>query len=368
MSRWRAAVAALALGLLLAAGRRAELEILITVDADVPELVGRLRAELEHLGFRVTIGPTARAPLEDQARAAGVDAALRVTPDRRGVEVWAVNTESRASALREVVLPAGEADPGVVAVRAVELVRAAFLELDVELPAPDRAEPRDDAGADDDGERPSPPLAASAAPDAAPVVPVPATRSAAPGAEGRAAPARRVERAEPVAALGAGPAVVVSGGGVPPAGQLALAGRLRLGDHAALGAVLGYAIVGGTLRGSEGSAEPRAHVAGLDLAYRGALGGRWVLRAGVGAAGLWLQVRGAAVAPYESRAAATLVALPYGVAGVEAWPWASLGIAADVRAGVPVPDPDVHFADRVVATWGAPVVVAGVALVAGWRP
>lgn len=113
-------------------------KILLVDDADTRPVGVRLRAELVSLGFEVELAPApevepSRASLEQAAREAGAVAALRVRASRAGVEVWVMDRVTSKTVLREVVFTGGD-DEGLVAVRAVELLRASLLE--VALPGP----------------------------------------------------------------------------------------------------------------------------------------------------------------------------------------------------------------------------------------
>lgn len=113
-------------------------KILLVDDADTRPVGVRLRAELVSLGFEVELAlapevEPSRASLEQAAREAGAVAALRVRASRAGVEVWVMDRVTSKTVLREVVFTGGD-DEGLVAVRAVELLRASLLE--VALPGP----------------------------------------------------------------------------------------------------------------------------------------------------------------------------------------------------------------------------------------
>ncbi len=363
--RLTGALAVVVLSCALAASPVDRLQILITVDRNVPELVARLRAELEQLGFRVTLAPRSPRSLEEQARSVGVDAALRVVAGGRGVEVWALNAASRESAVREIVLPTarGVGNANIVAFRAVELVRATFLEVDVRLPEPAPVSTTDDAGVD------SATVVASAEPadaststdpsDGAPDAPaLPPPRP--PRPPPRAAPEVATGGSARRFALATGAGIQVSGGVVPPTTNVAASGRVRVTERVALGVVMAASAAGGTIRGPEGASDPRGHIAGVDASYAAALGGQLLLRAGLGGGALWARVPGESATGFVARDDSTIVALPYGLLAAEWWPWDRFGFLVDGRVGVPVPDPEIHFGDRVVGRWGTPVCLATV--------
>src|SRR5688572_12877487 len=96
----------------------------------------RLRSELDALGLRVvevSASPGDRSPrsLERSAREVGAFAALRIVPWERGIEVWIADRITGKTVLRELVVAPGEATEDVVALRAVELLRASLLELEL---------------------------------------------------------------------------------------------------------------------------------------------------------------------------------------------------------------------------------------------
>lgn len=352
------AVAAAALFALAARADRS-LTILITVDRDVPELVGRLRAELEQLGFVVKFAPSDARSLGEQGRDAGVDAAVRVTPNRRGVEVWAFNTASRESAVREVVLPtqAEAHEGGVVALRAAELVRAAFLEVHVELP--ERDAPVASASASASAE--APPAASSAAPVASSAAPGADTRSAAPvraPPAGRGAPAG--EGTFGTLTLGYAELVAEGVGSLSP--QAWLAARLRTGRHLSVEGLVATSLASGTWTGAEGRVVSSATLAGLGASYE-TDSRPFVARAGVGAGALWLRLHGEATPPFRGHDASAWSALPYAHLGAEWWPARRLALALDLLGATPIPDPEVHVGTRSAGGWGSPLVLAGVGVV-----
>lgn len=99
-------------------------------DADEP-LTVRIAAELEILGFTPQVLPPPAAPdprdLEGLARAHRAVAAIWVDDSSSHLELWVVDRMTGKTLLRRISLAE---EPRVVAVRAVELLRAGLLELE----------------------------------------------------------------------------------------------------------------------------------------------------------------------------------------------------------------------------------------------
>lgn len=106
-------------------------------------LTKRLRAELDALGFHVLVVPggnVSPAELEAHARETGAAVALSATENSHGVELRLVDRVTDKTLLREVLQrDLSSTDPDtLLALRAVELLRASLLEI--ELVHPPRGE------------------------------------------------------------------------------------------------------------------------------------------------------------------------------------------------------------------------------------
>ncbi len=105
-------------------------------EADPEGLEPRLRAELESAGFEVVIvrveQPASRDQLEATARRTESFAAIALIRPAGGeaVDVWVIDRVTGKTVLRRIEAPTASAETGsILAVRAVELLRASLIEL-----------------------------------------------------------------------------------------------------------------------------------------------------------------------------------------------------------------------------------------------
>jgi hypothetical protein len=319
----KAVLAALAFVMVMLFATVAHAEKILLVDDEDTHHIGvRLRAELVSLGFEVEVAlaPAAepsRASLEQAARDAGAVAALRVRSSRAGVEVWVMDRVTSKTVLREVVFTGGD-DEGVVAVRAVELLRASLLE--VELPSAPRGE----------------------------VAPTPAVLALLPP------PRPRPER---TLSLVIAPAAALSPGGIGVTPQLDVWLRVRATAHF----TLALRILAPTFPAAIDAPEGRSTVTlGATSLGGDVLFGRTAAalrgHAGVGVGLLWTHLEGTAAQPFAGRSDDLFSALSYLHGGATYALGESVRIFADGTVGVATPRPVVRFADRAVASWGQPAV------------
>lgn len=269
-------------------------KVVLFAPAPSDPLVARLDAELAAVGIQVR---KLAAPPESLLAAvvarelgAGASAAIRIVPRSRGAEVWtgATTTLILRPAAR---LDTSDGDLSVVALRTVEFLRATLLGAKGKpTPAPpvspgpgkEEAQPvRETAGA--------PPPEPSSAPTA--VAPSPARSADAPAGPTTPAvpapPAPPVEAAEPPVAqpplgtpevdttvtaaapvatvpleIAAGPAVLVSAGGLSPVKGVAVIGRARFGERAGIELMSILPLVPGSLTNPEGTVEVKTALFG----------------------------------------------------------------------------------------------------------
>jgi hypothetical protein len=269
-------------------------------------------------------GAGAREALEAAARREGAIAAVRVVPSRGGVEVWIVDRVTGKTVLREV-LPAGGAQQQqeMVALRAVELLRASLLEVR------DRSHPaRGDVAA---------PAALSALlPPAAPPSNTPA---------------------EPVALrVSVGPGLAMSPGGVGTSGHLFLGLSYLPGGRLSFEALSLLPAVPSTVTAPEGTATVSKGLAGGGFSLALPLGAGLEASGGGGLVAAWLRMDGAATAPYASRSDSVYTLLPYVRAGLSLALGQRTRLASGALLGVATPRPVVSFAGRDVASWGRPAL------------
>jgi hypothetical protein len=263
----------------------------------------------------------------------------RETP--RGVELWLVDRVTGKTLLREVLeRDLKSADPdAVIALRAVELLRASLLELELAHPAR--------------GEVPAAPALRESV-DRLERAPVD-RRSSDRRARGAAA-------TEQESALIAGVAMAAHSHlgmtrttpGIVPVALWHPTRRVAAGFWGLV--PLGSAEV----TGDEGAAGVRSWAVGSGFRVAPfTLGRRWEPSLGGGASVLWLNVEGLRARPALGLTTGRLVAAgPYGELGCGFRIAGGLSLRADVRALVAFPRPVVEFAGREVVALGRPLATA----------
>jgi hypothetical protein len=313
--------------------------VVVIVPAGDDSLARRIQAELGAIGFEVVQvpegragAPGERAPLEALARRMGAIAAVRFVPSRTGVEVWVVDRVTGKTSLREVSLPSTD-DPrsvDVIAIRAVELLRASLIEIEAAQPRQGDVEP--------------PPVVARVVE--------------------RTLPARKPAPPE-LARFGVeiGPAVTASLGGIGPALQT----FVRLGysfDPGFSVGVLAFApTFAPSLCAEAGCAAVYPIVAGLDARFE--LGGGepgWQPGAGLSLLVVALRMAGDADAPYEDRSV-TIASAAAALHGDLGYRFSSrVGVRASLFVGATAQRMEMSFAGERVGHWGRPLFAGSLAL------
>jgi hypothetical protein len=332
------------------------------------EAVVRMRGELAMLGIDVDVLVQARdgASLEAVARRMGAAAALRIEVSPPAIVLWvdpAVSPVSPAEV--RVGGAAEERDPALLALRAVEVLRARLLKvppgagadgggdggdagdggdggLEASLddgPAADVEQPPADAGGD--GE-------------------VPATVIAAPSATAETGrPPVHTERPAPrPIGFSAGPAVLLSPGGVPAAFQVRAGAEWNPIPRLGVEVLAYFPVTAGTVNSDEGSIDLRALAVGGGL--RVVLtdpGADLSAAAGLGAAAMMLSFSGKAEGPYMGESGTRWATAPYASvsAGYRLHPRVSLRL--DLLAALVRPEPVLRIAGQEVATFAQPLLV-----------
>lgn len=304
--------------------------IAVVRDAETDErTLTRLRSELDALGLRVV---EVSAPAEDRsprgleraAREAGAFAALRIVPWERGIEVWIADRVTGKTVLRELVVAPGEAADEVVALRAVELLRASLLELEL---------PHEQSGD---------------------VPPPPAVKRLVSRPEPAPAPAE----SDPKFGIGLGVGPVLSPGGVHPSWQIMLKARYVMAPRWGAELVGLLPTLPSAIHQPEGSADISIFFVGAALTFDLlAPPNPWTARAAIGVGGAALRMVGSANPPYVSATDSVIVALPYTRLDLLYRIASDVRLGASIWAGVALPRATVTFADRQVASWGRPAGV-----------
>lgn len=310
--------------------------------------VVRMRQELGVLGFDVEVAPrgASGSDLAALARARGAAAAAHVIVSPPSVALWfdPATAQGEAGAPAELTVDAelaGSADPALLALRAVELVRGRLLPVGAPAGGAEH-----DAGPVRTGE---PAASAAAAPTTpAPPAPRPATRP-------RRAP---VAPRAPSAFLS--PSLVVSPGGLPAQPDLLLGGRFRLLRRLDLEALALAPTVGTHAATTAGDATVRPAALALGGAFELTdPAGPLFVDAGLGAGAALLFFSGDAAPPLAGSSGARAAALAYAhlAAGYALAP--RVGLRLDVLAALVRPEPVLRIAGVEVGSFGAPLVSVG---------
>ncbi len=278
----------------------------------------RVRAELESEGWQVVDLDAHGEPLEAIAGAQNAVAAIRVEFDPPTVEVWVADPVTGATASDEI-LGGERGSDAVLALRAVEVLRARLLKVGIVAPQPTKP---------------------------APVVPP------------KPPPPRQLP--PPVARhrpwwVGAGPSVIMSEGKLGPAAGAVLSLAASVHGRAIVG--LSVWVPGTAARLTEPEGETNVWLGfgmlgiGVELLPPST---RWSSRASVGLGGLLFHYGGEADPPYRGRSSTLFT-------GVGAATWdlgyrldSRLGIRLEPSLGVTLPRPVVRVVDRTATSWGRP--------------
>ena len=322
------------------------------------ELPARLRAELVALGWRVVeTEPGADLALAKIARRAGTLAVVRIGREADGIEVW-VAPEVSAEASSEWI-DVENARPDLAVVRAVEALRARFLELGLE-PEPAPREETSVAAREADASKPDAPA------ERAVVAPqVDNGRTTVERAESAPLPPSLSGRERPddsaallLRAQGAG---TYSPGGLGVSPELVLGVRFEPSAAWSLGAEFWFPPSATEFTTSGGSSDVRIYFAALSLEYRFA-GPAFVGSLGGGVGGSLFDVEGEAAPGYLGRSERVTSLLPFFRAAGAYRLATRLSLRLDGTLGVSFPRARLRFDGQDVAFWGRPLIAAGLGL------
>jgi hypothetical protein len=294
-------------------------------------IVGRLVAELSALGFEVAELPdpspatTPLAELADRARAV----ALLRPKGRSQIELWVRDPNTGETAFAEIVTESEQRGHDVVALRAVEVLRARLVRLGITTTS---TEPPPPAPAPE----PPPP-----APPKAPEIVGPRPK---------------------LLWVDLGPAAEASAGGIGP--QWMASAALRIEPHAKFSvAAFGlFPLVGSRLSGPEGRAEVSLTLFGASVGYH-VLEPPWTLSLGPAVAVALVDLEAFETsAEYAGRDARIVTAAALGELAVTGTLSQSFRLRVAVGAGSSLGPATVRFAGRDVASWGQPFATFGVML------
>jgi hypothetical protein len=317
-------------------------------------LTARLRAELRELGLSVTAvdedGTEVSPPdLQTLARASGAAVTIRASPSASGgVELWMFDRVTGKILLREVLerdLSEVDSD-AVVALRAVELLRASLLELELEHPGRGDVEPTPELRRAAGLERKRPAVPPSAI-----------DRSA------QAAVAVR-ERREGESAHRDSLALEVALALNTHVGQTRVAPGIALelfwqpSRYAAVGAWGVLPVTAESVARDEGVADVKSSVLGVGLRFPlASTRSRWAPALGAGAAALFLRAEGSPEGVLQPKSTRVLTVGPTAEASLGFRLHDALSLGTAVHGLVAFPRPVVMFGGQTVATLGRPFVV-----------
>jgi hypothetical protein len=317
-------------------------------DASLRDATSRLRGELAAAGFEVS-EVSATAPADEATSFATV----RLQRTASGaIEVWVSDQLTAKTVVRRIGNRPRDRAPRVIAIRALELLRASLLEIESPPPAPP-----DDV--------PAAPLPPPPPPDVVAWV-----RAESPPAR---APAETAVTSPPPpfvehVAIGAGAALLGSFDGLGPAVLPTVDVWIAL--HPRLAARLTLAGPGfhGGLENGAGTALVRQELAKAELVWMPSVGGpAWLApMLSVGAGPYHLHVRGTATLPFRAASDDVWAALFDAGVGLAGRMSARAAIVVDAHAIVTTPRAAVAIGGTQVASAGAPSLFTSLQLVASF--
>ncbi|NUP08905.1 MAG: hypothetical protein HOW73_22890 [Polyangiaceae bacterium] len=337
--------------------------IVVLTDAKGAALAERMRAELGTMGFDADVitdpaDDDIAAELRDVALREDAIAAVRAVAKGETLRLWLLDRSTGKTLSRELEQASSGGHDRTLAIRAVELLRASLLELQL----PDA--PRGDV-------EPTPKLLDAAqvpaiAPEKPPSEPAPAPTSPKPVMPDSAPlpEATQVFRNPPLVAAEIGAGVVGSPGGLPPFAALVaslggyVAPRIRIGAFGI--APLQSMHHEGTLNGEtnsnapKGESETKVGVVGADVRVE-LLDGMWRPSVGGGVAIVILATEGVEAAPGYLSESGTIASMgAYVRPGFAFEPVPQLRLRADGVVGAQLRPLLVEYAGTEAARWGAP--------------
>ena len=305
--------------------------VVITGPVESP-IVARVRDELFVLGFDVRVEPDAGEPdLAALGRRHGAAAVARVSARPPEIDLWVAAASGPGAHDPSLQVLRDPPDPALLALRAVELLRARL------LPVPIVAEP-------------PPPPAITAAP----------TASAAPAPTVSAAPRPRPRGAT---ALVAGPALLVSPGGVPPAFHVRLGADWDPLPRFGLDTTIFVPATASTVSAAEGSISlrPLAFGAGVHAALTDPLSDL-TIALGLGLQAMALIYRGDATSSFVGQSGTAWSASPYAAATAAYRFHPRLALRLELVTSLVRPEPVLRIAGHEAASFGQPAFFPSVDL------
>jgi hypothetical protein len=324
---------------------RDETHVVLIAPSENEPSVKRIEQELRILGLEVEFIPASksRGSLADNARRRGATAAAEVQTNPPAILLWTDPIRfpdvGGGPDLRVDEGSAGTAEPGLLALRAVELLHGRI--LPVPAPAPT---PLDGGISDAAIVAPSSP-----APDAGTAAPEP--------------PKPTTEPPQPssISAF-VGPAVLMSSG-VDPTLHIWLGARLNLATRIDLELSGAIPTTATAVSGITGTAGARIGAFGLAANFRFTEPSSTLFAsAGVGVGALFVVVSGDATRASNAALGTSAATLPYLRVGAGYWIADHVALRGDALLGVALPAPVVDVKGKEIASFGMPTVVFAAAL------
>jgi hypothetical protein len=323
--------------------------------------IARLELEFGGGAFQIIEQKPGQRPLGETLGVAAerqrVDAAVRVDAARGTVALWVRKADGF---VEETFTAAGETSASqVLAIRVAESLRARGLLLP---PAPE-PEP---------GPTETPPPVTSEAPrpaaapqpvtprSTASTAPIPVASEAEAGSEtaSLSAPARPRSRF----ALDLGPGVALSPGGLGPLAVVELGVRVRLTHDLALSLLGIVPLTRQSFASDEGEADVTSYVVGSAFELEWARWSFGSIRSGAGGGASITRMSGRAASGFEGGDDTVTAFTPLALSSFQLGLSSSFDLRTALVVGATLPEVQMAFGDREVASWGRPFVVATLGL------
>lgn len=317
--------------------------------------IRRLELELDAGAFQVIEQkPGQRAPGETLAAAAErerVDAAVRVDPARGTVALW---VRKANGFVEETFSATGEAAPSqVLAIRVAESLRARGLLLP-HAPEPAELPPQTPDQA---------PASTAAAPTASlPIAPSTSRTIASEGPGSEASFSRAPPRPSSRFALALGPGIALSPGGLGPLAVVELGVRVRLTRDFALSLLGVVPLTRQSFSSDEGEAEVASYVAGGAFEVEWARWSFGSIRSGAGGGVNITRMSGRAASGFEGSDDSVAAFAPLALSSFQLGLSSSFDLRTAVVIGATLPEVQMAFGEREVASWGRPFAIATLGL------
>lgn len=341
LALWAGTLAFLVGSLALARG---ETHVLLIGRSEKDPSVKRIEQELRILGLEVEFlaAGKSRGSLADKARARGANAAAEVQTDPPAILLWTDPIRfpdvGGGPELRVDEGSAGTAEPGLLALRAVELLHGRILPVPAQPTAPL------DGGTE----------------DAAAILPA-ATTDAGAAPPQQPKPTTETPRPSPFSAF-VGPAILTSSS-LDPTLHVWLGARLNLATRIDLELSGAIPTTSTAVPGVTGTAGARIGTIGLAANFRFTEPASPLFAsAGLGIGALVSVVSGDATKASNAALGTRAGALPYLRAGAGYWIANHVALRGDALLGTALPAPVIKVKSDDVATFGAPTLIFAAAL------